>query len=225
MPLRSSLAQLFALGPLAVSILPSTHTQSSDGCSDNAEDYCTGDTKTCVAYFRNSCTSGSDRLSQEIAQCCTNPTRNYNPEQLFQCIEDMFGIDRSVSAASEFIQDVTTAAMSWLTAPSFLAAGATTAAASTSGLAASMSDDPYSQACNEVNSIFDHCETQTPSFTDISAFTSAAGCLCYSTQGVYPFDGWLISCLPYLSTVADSSDLSSLETFFNGSIPTSPCAA
>ena len=102
MPWRCSLAKLFALGRLAVSILPSTHTQSSDGCSDSAEDYCTGDTKTCVAYFCNCCTSGSDGLSQEIAQSCTNPTRNYNPEQLLQCVEEAFGIDHSVFGLCSF---------------------------------------------------------------------------------------------------------------------------
>ena len=81
--------------------------------------------------------------------------------------------------------------------------------------------------CSQVESSLSYCELATPGFTDITAFSSQASCLCYryQTYNATGFDAPYAACQKQLSENATMTETSAVMVRMNASTSgISPCA-
>lgn len=79
-------------------------------------------------------------------------------------------------------------------------------------------------ACSSYSSLASSCAAATPSFAQL-AFSSEAGCLCYTASSTYApsiYDGYWGSCLNYYQTASPEYYSQSLS---GDMLPRTPCAA
>ena len=172
-------------------------------CGDNVIETCDdGSAEDCVNAICGNCSG-----DPSIAACCSMAT----DDEKAQCIVNVLENETTASASLP------------ATIPS--ATFQLTTASPTPTASASLSDPNY-QACQRFNAVNDQCAAETPGFSDISAFSSQASCLCYvsSTYAPASYDGDFASCLSWFKT-SDPEDYTSITAAADGSLTLQPCSA
>ncbi|KAL8802863.1 MAG: hypothetical protein Q9182_003550 [Xanthomendoza sp. 2 TL-2023] len=157
------------------------------------------DPSECINFICGSCTG----IDSQIADCC----KRSGDLNRAQCIAN---IETNINTSS-FAPRTTSTRSSSGSVGSFPTTSSAPAALRNAG-------------CSSLGSKLEACESSTPGFSFIVAWTSQASCFCYSGNSFAPssFDNYYSSCLRY-AQASDTNLYSSLTVGVRSAIST-PCA-